>query len=338
MTTRRFFGLVLCAALLAGCLPEIPQKNPYLLEPPPPPSGIRRIPHTFALSMLSGRKAKRVSLRVYNTGYVRTRGEGVSALKSYHAKIKLDIPVFAVIHSSRGAVLFDTGLSPERDRRPGGILDVVSRYKFRYKRKRRQDIVSQLRADGIDPDDVRWVIASHLDRDAAGMIDAFPNAEVVVSRMEWEWRADRTREGLEPSLLSPQWLKPRVREKLVDLHNAPALGAFENGLDLFEDGSVYLVSLPGHTPGNMGAWINLDKGPVLLTGGATFVVDNYLDLSLPVKGKIDDLEDYWRSLHIIRAMRKAVPNVIIFPGNQINSLAVPIRGDLSLRGKWAKGS
>jgi hypothetical protein len=79
----------------------------------------------------------------------------------------------------------------------------------------------------------------------------------------------------------------------------------------------------------MGAWLNLDGGPALLTGGATFVVDNYLDLRLPVKDKITDLDSYWLSLHIIKAMRRDVPQLVVLPGNDLTPIRLANRPDIT---------
>jgi glyoxylase-like metal-dependent hydrolase (beta-lactamase superfamily II) len=340
MRTGRWLPAAL-AVLSLGCLPEFPQKNPYLVVPPAPPAGIREIPHTFALNMISDRRPKSVTLRVFNTGQARTRGEWVSSLKSFHSKLTLDVPAFLIRNSDEGYVLFDTGLDPVEGNRPLGLYDVVVplappearlRPRFTHKQKKGQDLPSQLKAAGIRSADIRWVVLSRLDAEAAGMAMSFSSATFVVSRKEWEWRKSLAEERHRPMLL-PASLEQEGRLRLVDLHVAPALAAFENAVDLFEDGSIYLVSLPGRTPGNMGAWLNLDRGPVLLTGGAAYVVDNYLDLALPVRGFFTDLEDFWRSLHIISRMRKDVPQLIAVPGNDLTPLRILPRPDIVMPAK-----
>ncbi|MFA5140172.1 MAG: MBL fold metallo-hydrolase [Elusimicrobiota bacterium] len=340
MKTGRWLPAVL-AVLSAGCLPELPQKSPYLVAAPALPAGIREIPHTFALSMISGRRPRSVTLRVFNTGQARTRGEWVSSLKSFHSKLNLDVPAFLIKHSDAGYILFDTGLDPVEGNKSLGLYDVVVplappevrlKPRFTHKQKKGQDLVSQLKAAGIPPTDIRWVVLSRLDPEAAGMAMSFSSATFVVSRKEWEWRKSLAEEKKRPMIL-PVPLEEAGRVKLVDLHIAPALAAFENAADLFEDGSVFLVSLPGRTPGNMGVWLNLDRGPVLLTGGAAYVVDNYLDLALPVRGFFTDLEDFWRSLHIISRMRKDVPQLIAVPGNDLTPLRILPRPDITLPGK-----
>lgn len=49
---------------------------------------------------------------------------------------------------------------------------------------------------------------------------------------------------------------------------AEANGAFDAVLDIFGDGSVWALSVPGHTPGSTAYLVNSTRGPVLLTGDA----------------------------------------------------------------------
>lgn len=333
---RRALPAALAAVLAAGCLPELPfqeGRNPHLLNPPATPEGIRKIPLTFPVDLVNERRAKSVKMEVFRAGGIKVRGEAVSSLKSYHSKIELDVPVFLIRHSSAGYILVGTGLSTEKTKRKETILDAFLPYAFGYRLKRKQDIVTQLARVGIAENEIRYILLPYLDVDTAGMLDAFPEATVVLSRAEWEYRKSLEKPGGSGGFLSPATLEPRIRLELADVGLAPGFGSFENGLDFFGDGSIYLVSLPGRTPGNFGVWANLDEGPVLLTGGATYVVDNYLDRALPVKGKLVDLEDYWRSLHIIRAMRKSMPRLQIFAGSDLSSLAVPSRSDLTLHAR-----
>lgn len=328
---RRALAAAALLAALAGCLPELPQgKNPWLVKAPPPPSDIRKIPHTFSLSLVSARRTESVRMSAFNTGSISTHGETVSAMKSFHAKLKLDAPVFLIQHSSRGVVLFGTGLSTDAARRPESVLDVLSQRPFTFKQKRGQDILGQLAAQGIGASDVRWVVLSSLEPEQAGFIDAFPEATVVIAEREWEWRKNKR---AQPGPLDPGRFEGRIKLQLVDLANSPAFGPFENGFDLFKDGSLVLVNLPGRTPGTMGLWVNLDEGPVFLTGSAAYVLDNYLDLALPVKGRFDDLQEYWRTLHMIQAAMKGVPRLTVVPGNSLAPLRLSGRRDIPIFSK-----
>jgi N-acyl homoserine lactone hydrolase len=50
---------------------------------------------------------------------------------------------------------------------------------------------------------------------------------------------------------------------------ADPTGAFDGVLDLFGDGTVWALWVPGHTPGSTAYLVRTPKGPVLLTGDAS---------------------------------------------------------------------
>ena len=83
-------------------------------------------------------------------------------------------------------VVIDTGYSPEfvaMARQPDfagmAIHDVVP-------------ITDHLAALGVAPEDVQYLIATHLDPDHAGEHDAFPNAEIVIQRAHYHAAMEAT--------------------------------------------------------------------------------------------------------------------------------------------------
>ena len=57
----------------------------------------------------------------------------------------------------------------------------------------------------------------------------------------------------------------------------PAYEGFRSSYDLFGDGSIMLVPLPGHTAGSTGMFVNRSNGSRLfLLGDAAWVSENYL--------------------------------------------------------------
>lgn len=165
-------------------------------------------------------------------------------------------------HPAEGVVLFDVGYHTR-------FQEATRRLPFRlYRLMTPLDMTAsenpdvQLRGRGIDPEDVRWVIVSHFDPDHIGGLRDFPAARVVCAREAWE--AVRGRRGLSalkvrllPELL-PADLESRLH--LVDRLEAPAIGPFAASHDLFGDGTVGLVALPGHAPGQLGAYVAADDG------------------------------------------------------------------------------
>ena len=190
---------------------------------------------------------------------------------------KIRVPaIFALVEHPRfGPVLFDTGYST-------GFFEATKSLPFSLYRKLtpvqiepEQNASAQLAAAGIDPSSVALVILSHLDPDHVGGIKDFPNARFACSRRAWEHAAGRTglaalRRRILPGLL-PEDLAGRLL-LLPDPDGRP-VGNLGPSLDLFEDGSLRLVSLPGHAPGHLGAFVHAaDGGPVLLVGDACWTL------------------------------------------------------------------
>lgn len=113
------------------------------------------------------------------------------------------------------------------------------------------EAAAQVRRLGHRPEDVRWVVLTHLHTDHIGGLAGFPGAEAVVA--DAEWRRARGLAGRLRGYVPGQWpegLEPRR----VDL-SGPPVGPFPASLDLAGDGSLRLVPLPGHTPGHLGVLV-----------------------------------------------------------------------------------
>ena len=109
-------------------------------------------------------------------------------------------------------------------------------------------VAQQLRELGINPQDVDIVGISHMHSDHTGQASEFPDARLIIGKGDFE----QTRGKDDP--FGP-WRKEgaKVTTATADL-------------DIFGDGSVVALHLPGHTPDELGLLVKLASGPVLLTG------------------------------------------------------------------------
>lgn len=127
-------------------------------------------------------------------------------------------------------------------------------------------LVTNMRAAGIDPSTVTKVVYTHAHPDHAGGTTlpdtgelAFPNAEHLVSEMEWQFWVDPNGEHL-----IPDGLKPFVEGARRDL------GAVNDRLKPLMPGDeivsgISAVATPGHTVGHIS--ILVDGGEQLLITG-----------------------------------------------------------------------
>ena len=109
-------------------------------------------------------------------------------------------------------------------------------------------LVEQLAKAGLQPADVDVVGISHLHGDHTGQAKEFPSARLLIGQGDFEQTAGKE----DP--FGP-W---RGDGKPVTLA--------AKDVDVFGDGSVVALHLPGHTPNHLALLVNLASGPVLLSG------------------------------------------------------------------------
>jgi glyoxylase-like metal-dependent hydrolase (beta-lactamase superfamily II) len=168
---------------------------------------------------------------------------------------KLPVNVFLVRHP-QGLCLFDTGQTA-RAAEPGYHPSWHPFLRLaRFELEPGDEIGAQLTGRGIAPADVRWVVLSHLHTDHVGGVGAFPDAEVIVSRVEWE-RA-QGRPGRLRGYVPQHW--PLGEPVIVDL-SGPPVGPFTGSFDVAGDGRLLLVPTPGHTPGHVSLIVRDESSP-----------------------------------------------------------------------------
>ena len=128
----------------------------------------------------------------------------------------------------------------------------------------------------------------------------------------------------------PRAFIPEERLKLIDFSGKTTYGTFAHGFDLFQDGTIILIDLEGGAAGGMGAWINLDSGPLLLTGPAAFVYDNIYDSALPDKKFVVDLSSFAWNARAMKLAQDAAPRLVILPAHDLSTLKLSPRPDIEL--------
>jgi glyoxylase-like metal-dependent hydrolase (beta-lactamase superfamily II) len=234
---------------------------------------------------------------------------------------RLQVPaLFAVLeHPREGTVLFDTGYTPRFHRGtrhfPHCIYGIVTPVNVTPK----ETAVRQLASRGISPESVRWIVLSHFDPDHYGGLKDFPNATVVCRADAWTHVAGK--EGLAAlrAHMLPGHLPDDIcgRLQLLPQFEGETLGPFAHSLDLFGDGSIRLIDLPGHAPGHVGAWIRgTDEQHYALVADAVWTADS---IAYPDKGLHRLLAHSTRereaTVRLLQKLKASHPNVAIIPSH-----------------------
>ncbi len=319
---------MLALACLAGCVgcAEI-GLEPNGVPPPPAPRPLLRASReasaTFGAGLIAHRKVDGLTVEILVVGEGQVRGNLVSELKSPEARLKPPLLAVLIRHPKEGAVLYGAGLPADMNgkRLKGSALSP-------FKVAAGKDLISQLGARGVQPEDVKTVILPDLAPEWAGGAGGFPNATIIISSQAW---VNPKRRALESNMPDPRAFIPEERLKIQDFSDKKPYGTFDHGIDLFNDGTVILIDLDGGVAGGMGAWVNLDNGPLLLAGPGAFVYDNIFDSALPDKKFVVDLSSFMWNARAMRLVSEVAPRLVILPAHDLSTLKLSPRPDITLR-------
>lgn len=201
---------------------------------------------------------------------------------------------FALLQHPKGNVLIDTGCHPDAVSSPetcwGGLNKV-----FKVHVRPEELVVPQLRALGLAPEDIKYVINTHLHMDHAGGNQFFPDATFIVDHREMATVRDPASEG--NGYFAKDWNHPLNYQTV------------EGEVDLFGDGTVRLIPAPGHTPGTLVVAVQLPQsGTVLLANDAAILERHVVEDFLPKN--VWNRELAAQSLAVVRRFRDAGATVV----------------------------
>jgi glyoxylase-like metal-dependent hydrolase (beta-lactamase superfamily II) len=156
-------------------------------------------------------------------------------------------------HPQRGAVLVDTGYCARTTAAAGRSLILrIYAAVLRPALLRKGLALEFLARQGVAAEDVRTIILTHLHADHLSALKDFPGAEIITSADSLRLLGEpgRWRHGVFDELI-PDDLPARAR-LIEDLPEAPLPSPLPIGRDLFGDGLVQAVPLPGHMAGHFG--------------------------------------------------------------------------------------
>lgn len=199
------------------------------------------------LLLLSFHAAAGPKLYVFDCGTAQLENLDMFNIKPEESDVReLFIPCYLIRHDN-GILFWDGGLPREIvGTRPAENAQGPT---MRYDRW----IIDQLADMGVTPADITFAAYSHLHFDHAGAANELVANTVLMQQAEWDKAFEEGREHVDPKLFAG--LKT-AKLQLID-----------GDYDVFGDGSVRLVSTPGHTPGHQSLLVTLDNtGPVVLSG------------------------------------------------------------------------
>lgn len=171
-----------------------------------------------------------------------------------------------LIKHEKGWLLWDSGIPDAVAEKPEGVSGAGGMLVLKVTRT----LQAQLRELDVAPDKVGYVAFSHFHGDHVGNANLFTAATLYVQYPEYEAAF-----GPEPQKFG---FNPATYDKL----RANPVVKLSGDHDVFGDGSVIILSTPGHTPGHQSLLVRLPvTGAVVLSGDLVHFQDNWENRRVP---------------------------------------------------------
>lgn len=217
------------------------------------------------------------------------------------------LPILAwVIEHPEGLIVIDTG-ETARTAEPGYFPRWHPYFQMAVREwvDPEDEIGPQMQRCGLSPNDVRWVVLTHLHTDHAGGLHHFPKADILVSRTEYV-SATGIRGQMRGYLPHrwPSWFAP----SLVDVACIENL-QFSGTHTLTKAGDIDLVCTPGHTRGHISVVLHDSDHDIFFAGDTSYTED--LMLSGIVDGVSPDDNLALKTLKDIREFMASRPTIYL---------------------------
>jgi glyoxylase-like metal-dependent hydrolase (beta-lactamase superfamily II) len=200
---------------------------------------------------------------IANDESVWTPGENVGR------NIEFSSTCWLIQHGSEW-LLWDTGVPESALNDPKGWSTLPKLIVYHLDRT----LTDQLAEIGLKTSDITYVAVSHTHGDHIGNVRVFPDSTVLIQRAEYAW------------ISSPDGPNDNVNQLKAlarKLMGTPKhLKLLDGDTDVFGDGSVTLVSTPGHTPGSQSLLVRLkNSGFIILSGDVVHLEENFEKDAVP---------------------------------------------------------
>ena len=135
----------------------------------------------------------------------------------------------------------------------------------------KSSLVELLAQVKVAPAQVKYVAISHYHGDHVGQVSEFPQATLLIGKGDWDVLTDPKAAAIANPATFANWIGAGGKVE-------PVVG----DKDVFGDGTVVMLNMPGHTPGHHSLLVRLkEMGNVLITGDLAHFHENYESNGVP---------------------------------------------------------
>ena len=208
-----------------------------------------------------------------------------------------------VIEHPEGNILIDTGENKQVNEKGYFACDKINgavyRTILRFSVNAEDELPSLLANINMTPEDIRWVVLTHLHLDHVDGAQFFSQSEFVINKTEYKVNSP----GHLRCLL-PNWFRPST----ID-YTKSRLPGFDQSFALTKSKDVLLIPTPGHTYGHQSVVLDTGQQFLVFAGDASFNQQQVLDNK--VAGVCSDKKQARQTIERFRLMGMQHPTVYL---------------------------
>jgi N-acyl homoserine lactone hydrolase len=137
------------------------------------------------------------------------------------------------------------------------------------------ELLGQLK---LRPDQIKYLGISHYHHDHIGQVSSFAKSTLLIGKGDWDELS-----AIEPSRSVDPATVALWRASFAPwISGGGKIEALAGDKDVFNDGTVVMLNMPGHTPGHHSLLVRLKRmGNVLLSGDLAHIRENYESNGVP---------------------------------------------------------
>jgi N-acyl homoserine lactone hydrolase len=235
----------------------------------------------------------------------------MGAITGTDETVNFPVPSWLIEHP-QGLVLFDTGMHIELQSSFDRIgAETAKRITPDFSAG--EELTARLAQRCIAPGDIDRIVLSHLHFDHCGGNEEVPDARVVVQQAEWQSGHDQRM--IDNGVYDP-----------ADYDHGHDIEQIEGQHDVFGDGRIVCLPTPGHTRGHQSLRVELESGPVVLTGDCVYL-ENMLDtMTVPTMGSERSQEQQRDSMRYLASLRDDHGCRLLYGHDAAQFAALPTEG------------
>ncbi len=258
-----------------------------------------------------------VTCHILDTGYCLAH-ESLVMRGGRREQIACHSLVALIQHPQHGWGLWDTGYAPRMEQETARWPFSLYRRATPLQLRPELAVAAQLPRWGLAPANIGWVILSHLHADhLAGLLD-FPQARIILSADAYASVLGRRGLRALSRAFIPNLLPADLFERATFIcdFSGPALPELGPTYDLFGDGALLLMPLPGHGCGQIGLLARTAERQILFAADGAWLTRSIRERRPPHPLTylfIDDPQAMRETLDRLHAFAQQFPEVALVP-------------------------